>query len=155
MDAALSRLGREGIAGLAVFLTGLVGWLLVRDYPVRELSDFGPGFVPWVTTIGMAILGAAMIARALAGGTHEDIRIAFGRPLLFVPGGMAVFAFGLETLGLFVASVLSVFVTTFASPESSLRERIVTALALAVLVTLVFSYALGMTMPRWPAFLRP
>jgi Tripartite tricarboxylate transporter TctB family len=155
MDAALSRLGREGIAGVAVLLTGLIGWFCVRDYPLRELSDFGPGFVPWVTTIGMAILGAAMVVRALASGTHEDIRPTLGRPLLFVPSGMAIFAFCLDTVGLFVTSALSVFVTTFASPESSLRERVAIALALAALVTIVFGYALGMTMPRWPVFLRP
>lgn len=155
MDAALSRLGREGIAGVAILLTGLLGWLFVRDYPVRELSDFGPGFVPWVTTIGMALLGAAMAVRALLTGTREDIRPAIGRPLLFVPGGMAIFAVFLDTLGLFVASALAVFVTTFASTESSLRERVATAFALAALVTLVFGHLLGMTMPLWPVFFRP
>jgi hypothetical protein len=155
MSAVLSRLGREGIGGVAVLLTGLVGWFFVREYPLRELSDFGPGFVPWATTIGMALLGAAMIVRALANGSHETIRPSVGRPLLFVPLGMAVFACGLDTLGLFLTAALSVFVTTFASPESSLRERVATALALAALVTVVFGYLLGMTMPLWPEFLRP
>jgi len=67
---------------------------------------------------------------------------------------MGVFALGLETLGLALASALAVFVTSLASPESSVAERPSTSVLLSALVTLVFGYGLSMTMPLWPVFIR-
>lgn len=157
MHSTFVRLGRDGIAGCAIVLVGLVGFLIVYDYPVGTLSEFGPGFVPWVTTIGMIGLGAAMVARAVAAqgiaAAEPPLDLVIGRPLIVVPLGMAIFAFGVETLGLALASALAVFVTSLASPEATLVERTATAVLLAVLVTLVFGYALAMTMPLWPVFL--
>jgi hypothetical protein len=155
MQAILNRLGRDGIAGAAIVVTGLFGFLLVRDYPVGDLSEFGPGFVPWITTIGMALLGAVMVVQALQRHATETIKLAVNRSLVVIPAGMALFALGLEPLGIAFASTLSVFVSSFASNESRLTERILLAVGLAALVTLVFSYGLGMTMPRWPWFMRP
>jgi hypothetical protein len=43
-----------------------------------------------------------------------------------------------------------VLVTSFASPDANLRERILLAVGLAALVTIIFGYGLGMTMPLWP-----
>ena len=85
----------------------------------------------------------------------ETIKLTVDRSLIVIPAGMALFALGLEPLGIASASALSVFVSSFASNESRLTERILLALGLAALVTLVFSYGLGMTMPRWPWFMRP
>ena len=155
MQAILNRLGRDGIAGAAIVITGLFGFLLVRDYPVGDLSEFGPGFVPWVTTLGMALLGAIMVFQALQKHSTEKIALVINRPLIVIPVGMALFAIGLEPLGIAVASALSVFVSSLASSESRLKERILVSVGLAILVTLVFSYGLGMTMPRWPWFMRP
>lgn len=151
----LNRLGHEGIGGAAVMLTGLLGFGLVYDYPVGSLSEFGVGFVPWVTTIGMTILGAIMVFRAWQANTPEEIRPRLGRPLIVISIGMAIFAFGLERLGLFLASALSVFISSLASGESPLLERILVSIGLATLVTLIFGYGLGMTMPLWPWFLGP
>jgi hypothetical protein len=154
MHAILNRLGRDGIGGAAVMLIGIIGLFLVRDYPVGTLSEFGSGFVPWVTTLGMAFLGAAMVFKAWQTPSGETIRPEIGRPLIVIPLGMACFAFGLEPLGLAVASAVSVFVSSFASRESGVVERILIALGLATLVTAIFSYGLGMTMPRWPWFMQ-
>jgi ABC-type transport system involved in cytochrome c biogenesis permease subunit len=153
MRAIFSRLGREGTAGAFIVVVGAIFWLIVRDYPRGELSEFGPGLVPWFASIVMLLLGAAMLVRALITPNY-DAAPALGRPLFVIPLGMALFAFGLDTLGLFSASALGVFVTTFATQESSLKERVLAALALAGMVTLVFGYALSMTMPIWPVFLR-
>ena len=155
MTSLFARLGRDGTAGAAIALGGAVGLFLVRDYPLGTLSDFGPGFMPWVATIGMMVLGGIMLARALAAPVRFDFTIVVGRPLVLVPLGMASFAFALEPLGLALASALAVLITSFASQESSLTERIVASLVLASLITLVFGYGLGMSVPLWPAVLRP
>ena len=154
VNAIFSRLGQDGTAGAAISLGGLIGFILVRDYPVGTLSDFGPGFMPWVATIGMMALGSAMVLRALASGVRINFTIVVGRPLLLVPLGMAVFALGLDAFGLALSSALAVLVTSFASMESRLIERFVAAVVLAAMITLVFGYGLSMTVPLWPWFLR-
>jgi hypothetical protein len=154
INTIFSRLGQDGTAGAAITLAGLTGFLIVRDYPVGSLSDFGPGFMPWVATIGMMGLGSAMMVRALAAGVRIDFTIVVGRPLILVPLGMAVFALGLDFLGLALSSALAVLITSFASTESRLTERLVASVVLAALITLVFGYGLSMTVPLWPWFLR-
>jgi hypothetical protein len=154
MDGLIARLGRDGIAGTAIAIGGLIGFWIVRDYPVGSLAEFGPGFMPWVGTIGMAILGLAMVARALVGGGGEIVPVTVGRPVIVVPAGMAIFAFGLEPLGFMLASALAVFVTSLAAKESSVIERIAVSVGLAVLVTGIFGFGLKMTMPLAPWFLR-
>jgi hypothetical protein len=149
MHGILARLGREGLAGAFVVAIGLLIYLLVRDYPRGRISEFGPGFVPWAASIGLMLLGAAMLARAWAGpGEKADLAV---RPaVMLLPVGMAIFAFSVETIGLAFTAAVGVLVASFASPDANLRERILLAAGLAALVTIIFGYALGMTMPLWP-----
>lgn len=154
MHAILARLGRDGAAGCAICLVGLTGFLLVRDYPVGSLSEFGPGFVPWVTTLGMIGLGGAMVVRAAAIGGGAPLELRIGRPLIVVPLGMAIFAFGLAPLGFAPSAALAVFVTSLAARGTRFGERVFVSIFLAALVTLIFGYGLSMTMPLWPVFLR-
>ncbi len=154
MRGIARALGREGFAGVFVAVLGVVLWLIVRNDPRGQLSEIGPGFVPWVASFGLAALGTIMVLRAVRTRTRDAAPVV-SRAAVLVPLGMAIFAFGLEALGLFATAALGVFVVTFASRESRLVERAVMAVALAALVTLVFGYGLSMTMPLWPEFLRP
>jgi hypothetical protein len=154
MRAIFGRLGREGVAGGFVLLIGAALWMIVRSYPRGDVSQFGPGMVPWAASIGLVLLGMMMVARALRFPTEVSEPLV-GRAAIMVPLGMAVFAFTLERAGLFAASAIGVLVTTFASRESGTVERVIIALMLASLVTAVFGYGLSMTMPLWPAFMRP
>jgi hypothetical protein len=154
MRALAARLSREGLAGAFVLASGVLLWVLAEGYPRGDLSEIGPGFMPWVASIGLIGLGAVMLAQAARAG-HRDDAAAIGRAAAIVPAGMAIFAFGLEGLGLFATAAIGVFVTTFASRESTLPERVCIALVLATLVTLVFGYGLSMSLPLWPAWVRP
>jgi hypothetical protein len=154
MRMLLARLDREAIAGIFVVLTGGLLWLIVAGYPRGQLSEIGPGFVPFVASIGLILVGAAMVARAAFASVAESPP-ALGRAVLIVPLGMVIFAFGLQPLGLFATSAAAVFVTTLASRGRSFYERVAVAVALAALVTFVFGYGLSMSLPIWPAFLRP
>ena len=149
MHAMMARLGREGLAGAFVVAIGLLLYLLVRDYPRGRISEFGPGFVPWAASIGLMLLGAAMLARAWA-DPGEKADLAMRPAVMLLPAGMAVFAFGIESIGLAFTAAAGVLVASFASAESPLKERLLLSLGLAALVTLIFGYALGMTMPLWP-----
>lgn len=149
-----ARLGRDGVAGAFVVACGIVLWFIVRNDPRGELADIGPGFVPWVASFALMILGAIMVVRALSTPQYDEAPVV-GWGVIVVPVAMAVFAYGLEPLGLFLASAFGVFITSMAARESTYLGRITLALTLAALVTVVFGYALGMTMPLWPEFIRP
>jgi hypothetical protein len=149
-----ARLGRDGVAGAFVVACGVLLWFIVRNDPRGELADIGPGFVPWVSSFALMILGAIMVVRALSVPQYDEAPV-IGRGVVTVPIAMAVFAYGLEPLGLFTASALGVFITSLAARESTYRGRIILALSLGAAVTLVFGYGLGMTMPLWPEFMRP
>jgi Tripartite tricarboxylate transporter TctB family len=149
MPAILARLGREGVAGAFIVALGLLLYLLVHDYPRGRISEFGPGFVPWAASIGLMLLGAAMLVRGWV-GEGEKLDLAMRPAVLLLPLGMALFAFGIERIGLALTAVGSVLVASFASREPNVTERIALALGLAALVTLIFGYALGLTMPLWP-----
>jgi putative tricarboxylic transport membrane protein len=150
----VAALGREGVAGAFVIALGVILWIIVRNDPRGELAEIGPGFMPWAASFGLAALGAVMVLRALRTRKYDEAPVV-SRAAVLVPLGMAIFALGLEALGLFLTAALGVFVVTFASRESRLVERAVVAVVLATLVTLVFGYGLSMTMPLWPQFLRP
>jgi hypothetical protein len=154
MRRLAARLGRDGSAGAFVIAIGVVLWALVGNYPRGELAEIGPGFVPWVASISLTGLGVLMVARALYLGSPAMTGAA-GRALVIVPVGMAIFAFMLAPFGLFATAALSVFATSFAAQRVRLHERVILALALASLVTLLFGYALSMALPLWPAVLRP
>lgn len=149
-----TRLGRDGVAGAFVVTCGVVLWFIVRNDPRGELADIGPGFVPWVASFALMFLGAIMVLRAFSVPQYDSAPV-IGWGVVAVPVAMAVFAYGLEPLGLFVASALGVFITSLAARESTYLGRIILALILGAAVTLVFGYGLGMTMPLWPEFLRP
>ena len=149
MQAILARLGREGLAGALVIAIGLLIYLLVHDYPRGRISEFGPGFVPWAASIGLILLGAAMLVRAWA-SAGEQLDLVMRPAVVLLPAAMAIFAFGVERFGLALTAAVGVFVASLASDESRFAERIILSLGLAALVTVVFGYALGMTMPLWP-----
>lgn len=154
IHALAARLGREGIAGIFVGAAGVFLWIMARGLARGTLAEIGPGFVPWISSLALVALGGCMLVRAMS-KRNDDGPPQLGRGVVVVPLGMGLFAFGLESLGLFAASALGVFVTTFASRESGLIERAAVAFGLAAGVTLLFGYGLGMTVPLWPVFLRP
>ena len=149
MQAILVRLGREGLAGAFVVAVGLLIYLLVRDYPRGRISEFGPGFVPWAASIGLMLVGAAMLVRAWV-GEREQLDRAVRPAVVLLPLGMVIFALGLERFGLALTAAIGVFIASLAARETTLAERLILSVGLAALVTAIFGYALGMTMPLWP-----
>lgn len=149
-----TRLGPDGLAGAFVLVTGLLLWFITRDYPYGELDEIGPGFMPWVASIGLMGLGVVMLGRGVKKAAGGELPVV-GRAVLIVPFAMVIFALGLDRLGLFATATVSVFVASLAAPRTKLLERVAFSIVLAAFATLVFGYGLSMTMPIWPAFLRP
>ncbi len=133
---------------LFIAFGGLALWL-GRDYAMGTLAKIGPGFLPVVLSVGLLGVGGVLALRALAveGPAIEKSQVV---PQLFILAAIAVFAFGIERLGL-VLTVMAVAVTaSFAWRRMNWLEVIALAIGLAVLCFVLFVQLLGQPFAVWP-----
>jgi hypothetical protein len=133
---------------LFIAFGGLALWF-GRDYAIGTLNKIGPGFLPVVLSIGLLGVGGVLALRALAaeGPAIEKSEVV---PQLFILAAIAVFAFGIERLGL-ALTVMAVAVTaSFARSGMRWLEVIALAIGLAVLCVVLFVQLLGQPFMVWP-----
>ena len=76
------------------------------------------------------------------------------KPLLIVIGSVVVFGIAAPPLGLVVATLLLVIVSSTASDEFRWKEAVISSLLLATFTVLAFSKGLQLQLPVWPWFAR-
>ena len=141
-------------SGVMFLGVGLAFVVLSQDYQMGTAQRMGPGYFPTLlggllATLGLVIAIQGLRAAATADG--EIDRFHFG-PLLVVLGAVALFGALLRPAGLFVALLVLIGVSAYASHEFRLREVIPLAALLVVLVLAVFIWGLGLVIPLWPVF---
>jgi hypothetical protein len=84
----------------------------------------------------------------------QGTRMAFGspKPLLVIIGSVVVFGIAAPPLGLVIATILLVIVSSMASDEFRWKEAVVSSLLLAAFTVAAFAYGLKLQLPVWPAF---
>jgi hypothetical protein len=133
---------------LFIAFGGLALWF-GRDYAIGTLSRIGPGFLPVMLSIGLLAVGGLLALRALAidGPAIEKSRML---PQLCILAAIAVFAFGIERLGL-ALTVMAVAVTaSFARRGMPWWEVIGLSIMLAVLCVVLFVQLLWQPFMVWP-----
>lgn len=130
------------IGGLVLIGVGLfVALQSYSNYRLGTINNMGPGMVPLGLGIIIAILGAITAISALF-RVGELPKIEF-RPLASVVIGLAIFALIVEPLGLVPAIFGLVTISAAAHEDSSWRTTLILCVALAVIVSGVFVYGLG------------
>ena len=133
------------------------------NYEVGNAARMGPGYFPLIVGVLIAIMGVAIVVRALSVETEDGEpigRIAW-RPLIFVIGGNLLFGvllaglpgWGVPGMGLIVAIVVLTFVASLAGDQFKFREVAVLATVLAIGSYVAFELALKLNFPIWPAFI--
>jgi hypothetical protein len=161
-EAPTGRSQRSGIikspldfAG-GLFLLGLaaVGYAGAFSLPFGQLSGIGSGLMPKVVAFLVAVFGAVLVFQSLFtdGDRLEQWAI---RGLIFVLGGVLVFAFTVRSWGLVVAGPLAVIVSALADRDSRPVEVVTLAVALTLLSGLMFKELLNLPIPFDPAGLIP
>jgi hypothetical protein len=137
------------LAGLVFALFGVAGLYFGRDYAIGVTSRMGPGYLPWVLSIGLIVLGAIIAARGLM-TDGQPLEPSHWRPLVFIIGAIIVFGFLIERAGLVVSGFL---VTVLCALGYRDRIRPVEILVMAVVLTIfcvvLFIELLGQQMPVW------
>jgi hypothetical protein len=138
-------------AGVLFIVFGLLAILIAREYPLGTAARMGPGYFPRGLGILMIALGAILALRALR---ISGTRIHFGspKPLLIVLGSVILFALAAPKLGLVVATILLILVSSIADAEYRWKESVIASVILAVFTIVAFSWGLKLQLPIWPAF---
>lgn len=136
------------LGGLALIAVGLFAAYYAGRYEFGELSRMGPSYFPVMLGITLAILGALVALPALF-RSGERINVKWGVFALVI-ASIVIFAVTLETLGLIVATAVSVLVSSLADKQITWKGRLLLCAGVAAITYLVFGLGLGMVLPAWP-----
>jgi len=156
---------KDFYAGLLFTLVGSAfGWG-ASDYPLGNSGRMGPGFFPLLLGILLALLGSAMMFKAMVVPAEraEHIGRLAWKPLLFIISANLVFGvalgglpvLGVPALGLIAGIYLLTFVACLAGDRFIIKETLVLATLLAVLSYVAFVLLLKLQFPVWPVFIAP
>jgi putative tricarboxylic transport membrane protein len=145
------------LAGAIFTVLGAAFFTASVQFEVGSARQMGPGFFPGVLAGTLMVLGTIQIVQSVRAhsrgeqcGGDRDRPAPPVRPALCVLGGLAVFAFTLQPLGLIAAAVLLVVFAAVAIPGRRWVEVVAVAGVLACFSALVFVSLLGVPMPLWP-----
>ena len=135
-------------------LFGVAAFFFAAEYNIGSAAKMGPGYFPFALGALLAALGVTLLVRSVFWTKGLQERPAFHlKPLVLVLSSVVLFGLLLRPLGLLVSTTLLVVVSSMASHEFRLKEALLNAGALAVIVLMVFVYFLDFQVPVWPSFL--
>ena len=143
---------RDFWAGILFIAFGLAAVIIARDYAMGTAGRMGPGYFPRALGTIMIVLGLILALRALK---LDGAKIEFHsfKPLGIVLGSVVVFAMAAPKLGLIVATILLIVLSSTASHEFRWKEAVISSLALSVFTLGAFVWGLKLQLPTWPWFI--
>jgi len=142
---------RDFFGGLALVGLALFALWASRDLPGMHGFAFGPGTAPRLFACVLAILGAAV---ALVGFLTDGpgLERFYIRGPLFITASLIIFAVTIRSLGLVLASFISIVVAAAGTDEVRWVETIIWAVVLTIFCALLFPYGLNLPFQLWPRF---
>ena len=123
----------------------------VQDYPMGTASRMGAGYFPFVLGIVMGVLGLLILVQALLTKGGPISKFAW-RPLVWVLSAFVIFGLTAKLLGLVIAILLLVVISSYGGHEHRWKEAIISSIILAASSIGVFVYGLKLPFPIWPEF---
>jgi hypothetical protein len=143
-------------SGVMFAAFGLAFVVFARQYDMGTAARMGPAYFPTVLGALLLLLGVLISIKGLTARTDDGHVAPFHfKPLILVLGAVVAFGLLLRPAGLLVALAVLVFISSLGSDEFKLRDVVLLAVGLGVLVLVVFIYGLSMTVPVLPAFMNP
>lgn len=139
-------------AGVVYIAFGFAAIIIAYNYPVGSAGRMGPGYFPRGLGILLIFLGFILGLRSLR---LRGAPLSFGsfKPLVIVIGSVILFGLAAPKLGLLVATVILVVVSSTASDEFRWKEAIIASVCLALFAWLAFAKGLNLQLPVWPWFI--
>jgi Tripartite tricarboxylate transporter TctB family len=143
---------RDFLAGLLFMAFGAAALVMSQAYAPGTAARMGPGYFPRALGILLLVLGAVLALRGLRATSEPQPRWHW-RPLAIVLLGVAIFALAAQWLGLVLAGLVLVLVSSAASQEFRWKEALLSGAIQGVAAVTVFVYGLRIPLPVWPALL--
>jgi hypothetical protein len=148
------RVDRQDAASGAIFV--LLGGAFAIGSLGLELGTplrMGPGFFPLLLGVLLMVLGGVIALRSVGAGPSRFGPVPW-RGLLLVLAAPVLFGIVLRGLGLVPSVALVVLISAYASRRMSHPLAAMLTAGLTLFCVVVFSYALGLPIPRFGPWLR-
>jgi putative tricarboxylic transport membrane protein len=134
------------IGGLCT-LFGIAVFFLGRTIPNPGLDPLGPGWMPMIVGIGLAVMGILIAVTGSSRGEktgepHESLGLVWMSFALTV-----AYVLGIETLGYALSTVIYTSLSMWALDCRDWRHLAGTSIGLAVLLTLLFRNFMRIALP--------
>ena len=123
----------------------------VYEYPMGSAARMGPGYFPFVLGIILGLMGIAIVVESYATQGGPISKFAW-RPLCWVLGAFVVFGLTAKLLGLVIAIVLLVMISSYGGHEFKWKEALISSAILAAGSVAVFIWGLKLPFSPWPEF---
>jgi hypothetical protein len=141
-------------SGVMFIGCGLFFALFALKYDFGTAQRMGPAYFPTVLGALLAILGVVIALTGLAKEEKDSKVERFNfKEVGWVVGSIVLFGILLIPAGAMVAILVLVIVSMIGSHEFHWKEVVILAIAMAIMVYLVFIWGLGVTIPVAPAFM--
>jgi hypothetical protein len=145
---------KDFYSGVLFIVIGLFFYGFGLQYQLGSAAKMGPAYFPITISCILMLLGACTALKALSSKQSPE-KVArfewFEIVMLLAP--VALFGFLLKPMGLVIALLALVCISSYASHEFRWKTTLVNAGALVVLCLVIFVYALDLHFDLWPAFL--
>lgn len=146
---------RDFWSGLMFLLVGIAFAWGSTEYSFGSSARPGPGYFPFGLGVMLALLGAAVLFKALtiesSGG--DPIGSVAWKPLLVIVAAVALFGFALPRLGMALTLPLLIVLASLAGDEFHWGEALLNAALLTLGSWVIFIWGLKLVIPVWPTFL--
>jgi len=138
-------------AGLMFIGIGLFFVISARSYDFGSAARMGPAYFPTMLGGLIAIIGFAVLIQSLvvSGGKIAPFPL---RLIFLITLALLLFGYLLPLLGVVLALVILIVLSSLAGHEFRFLEALVLASVLTFLCVLVFVKGLGQAFPLWPRF---
>ncbi len=142
----------SGLMFIAIGVAFAVGAL---EYSFGSSARPGPAYFPFGLGVLMAVLGGAVLFKAMTFEVEGGDRIGpwAWKPLIVIVASVVLFGWLLPRLGLFLTLPILVFVASMAGDQFRWKEALINCVVLTALCWVVFIYGLSLTIPVKPFFL--
>lgn len=127
--------------------------VLVAGYAMGTPARMGPAFFPFWLGVILVALGViiAVIGVRTEGGEAARFPRFHWRPILFILGSVIMFGLILKAVGMIIAGLLLVFVSSMGNTENfEVRPTIFLGIGLVTFCALVFVFGLKLPIPLCP-----
>lgn len=141
------------LSGLLMIVLGVFTISQSLGYNFGTLRRMGPGFFPIVLSVGLCLIGIAMIVSKafVPKGADVDVDNLNMRGIVGVLGGLLALALLLEPFGLIPAIFAGVLIASLADRQLKLVPALVLALVLSAFCYSVFVWALNLPLKAFGA----